>query len=273
MRHISSFRCSTLSCACLLLMLIAVPAQADQPPLRVCADPNNMPFSNQDGQGFENRIAELMAEELGKALEYTWWAQRRGFLRNTLYANECDVVIGVPSSLELVTATRPYYRASYMFVTRQDQQLEIESFDDPQLHELAVGVHLIGDDYSNTPPAHALANRGIIDNVTGFMIYGDYGKPDPTAALIDAVAAGDIEVAIAWGPQARYFSSKADVPLRTEPVKPLIDKDGMTFTYSISMGVRLNDLELKRELDDVLVRRKDDIEAILAEYHVVDGGG
>lgn len=260
-----------LAITCVGLIAASATAGSAQE-FRVCSDPNNLPFSDKDETGFENRIARMFANDLGRKLEYTWRAHRRGFLRNTLYARECDIVMGVPSSLESVLVTRPYYRASYVFVTREDSGLEVNSFDDPVLRQVHVGVHLIGDDYSNTPPAHALAKRGIIENVTGFMIYGDYGRPKPTADLIKSLASGNIDLAIAWGPQARYFASRMDTPLRLKPVQPVIDRDGMTFTYAISMGVRRDDRELKSELDELLLRRKDDIKAILSDYNVVEQG-
>ena len=171
--------------------------------LRVCADPNNLPFSNEREEGFENRLAELLARELGaERVEYTWWAQRRGFFRNTLNAGLCDVVMGVPSSVELAATTRPYYRSTYVFVTRADRGLDIRSLDDEALRRVRVGVSIIGDDYANAPPAHALAQRGIVGNVVGFSVYGDYAQPNPPARIVEAVAAGDVDVAVVWGPLA-----------------------------------------------------------------------
>src|SRR5207237_10170955 len=190
------------------------------PPLRVCADPNNLPFSNDRGQGFENRIAELVARDLHKKLEYTWWAQRRGFIRNTLKAGACDVVVGVPASFELAATTAPYYRSSYVFVYRKDKKLSVNSFDDPVLRKLKVGVQMIGDDGANTPPAHALASRGVVENVRGYTVYGDYAQPNPPARIIDAVARGDVDVAVAWGPLAGYFARRERVPLAVVPVSP-----------------------------------------------------
>ena len=151
----------------LFAAVLARSALADERELRVCADPNNLPFSNDRGEGFENRIAELLARDLGAKLTYTWWAQRRGFIRSTLAANSCDLVIGVPAGYDLVLTTRSYYRSTYVFVTRKDSRLALSSFDDPQLRKLRIGVHLIGNDGVNVPPAHALTRRGIISNVAG----------------------------------------------------------------------------------------------------------
>src|SRR5689334_18377660 len=178
-------------------------------PLRVCSDPNNLPFSDRQEQGFENRIAELVARELGTHVEYTWWAQRRGFVRSTLRAGECDLVMGVPSSMEMVLATAPYYRSTYVFVSRRDRSQPITSFDDPRLRHLKIGVQLIGDDGVNSPPAHALSNRGIVRNIVGYTVYGDYAKPHPASRIIDAVIKGDVDVAVVWGPLAGFFAARS----------------------------------------------------------------
>ena len=151
---------------------------------RVCADPNNLPFSNDKGEGFENKLAELVAKELGKRVTYTWWAQRRGFVRNTLKAGRCDVIMGVPAQLDMVATTRPYYRSSYVFLSRDDRRIDLVSISDPRLRDLRIGVHLLGDDGFNTPPANALGEEGITRNVVGYSIYGDYRTPNPPARLV-----------------------------------------------------------------------------------------
>lgn len=236
--------------------------------LRVCADPNNLPFSNERGEGFENRIARLIAGELDADIEYTWWAQRRGFIRNTLRAGLCDLVPGVPSSFELVLATRPYYRSTYVFLHRKDAPFTVKSFDDSVLRRLRIGVHYIGDDYANAPPAHALGNRGIVANVSGFSIYGDYATPNPPAGIVRAVANGEIDVAIVWGPLAGYFGTRQKVPLVMTPVSPQIDVPFLPFVYDISMGVRRDNPALKAEVEGVLVRKRAEIDAILEEFGV-----
>jgi mxaJ protein len=131
------------------------PNETERSALRVCADPNDLPFSSARGEGFENALAELVAGELGKTVAYTWWAQRRGFIRNTLNAGACDVIMGVPT-LDMIATTRPYHRSTYVFVSRKDRALDFSSMEAPELRTLRVGVHLIGDDGANTPPAHAL---------------------------------------------------------------------------------------------------------------------
>ncbi|HYO16245.1 MAG TPA: substrate-binding domain-containing protein [Thermoanaerobaculia bacterium] len=236
--------------------------------LRVCADPNNLPFSNQRGEGFENALAEILAREMGATVRYTWWAQRRGFIRNTLRAGTCDIVLGVPSSFELALPTRPYYRSTYVFVYRKDRGISVRSFDDPALRTLRVGVQIIGDDYANTPPAHALASRGIVENVTGYTVYGDYARPNPPARIVEAVARGEVDVAVVWGPLAGYFAPRQGVPLESVPVSPQIDLPFLPQVFDISLGVRRGNDELKTELDGILERRRPEIDALLDRYGV-----
>jgi quinoprotein dehydrogenase-associated probable ABC transporter substrate-binding protein len=236
--------------------------------LRVCADPNNLPFSNQRGEGFENKIAELLAQDLGERVEYTWWAQRRGFFRNTLRAGTCDIVIGVPAAFEMALTTRPYYRSTYVFLTRKDRHLNLASFDDPTLKKLKIGVQIIGDDFSNAPPAHALSRRNIVGNVKGYTVYGDYSQPNPPARIVDAVAKGDVDVAIVWGPLAGYFAKQSHVPLAIVPVSPQIDQPFLPFVFDISMGVRRDDQELRDQVEQVLEKRRDEIDRILASYGI-----
>lgn len=246
----------------------AGPQLAAETELRVCADPNNLPFSNEREEGLENRLAELIADDLGARLSYTWWPQRRSFLRHTIRAEVCDVVMGVPSSYELLLATRPYYRSTYVFVVPEDSPWDVQSLDDPALRELRIGVHVIGDDFANSPPSHALANRGIIANVTGFRIYGDYSEANPPARILDALVAGEIDVAIAWGPLAGYFAQRLDRPLRVTPLSPQIDPPYLPFVFDIALGVRHEDTLLHRRLDDVLLRREAEIRTILDDFGV-----
>ncbi|MFL6551597.1 MAG: substrate-binding domain-containing protein [Povalibacter sp.] len=242
-------------------------ASAEARELRVCADPNNMPFSNEARQGFENRIVEIVARELKAQVTYVWWAQRRGNVRNTLQQGLCDVIPGVATDLEMLSTTQPYYRSAYVFVTRQDRHLEIRSFDDERLPKLTVGVQMIGDDFANTPPADALMRRGMVQNVRGYMVYGDYSKESPPRAIVEAVANSNLDVAVVWGPLAGYFAQRSAVPLQVETVAPLVDAT-LPMSFNISMGTRREDAQLRGELNAALERRRDEIHRVLHDYGV-----
>ena len=251
-----------------LLVLLGCDGAKPSRELRVCSDPNNLPFSNQRREGFENRIAELIGDELGATVHYTWWPQRRGFVRNTLAAHKCDLMMGMTTGAERVLTTRPYYRSSYVFVYRKDHRLNVRSLDDPVLRKLRIGVQLVGDDYANTPPVHALSRRGIVGNLVGFSVFGDYSQENPPARVIDAVVAGDVDLAIAWGPLAGYFAQRSGVALDLVPVSPAVDPPGLRFTFDISLAVRPGDAALKQEVESVLARKQADIDRILIQYGV-----
>ena len=240
---------------------------ADARELRVCADPNNLPFSNERGEGFENKIAELIADELGVTLSYTWWAQRRGFIRNTLNTGSCDLVTGTTNGIEMLRTTLPYYRSGYTFVTRQDGP-KVSSLDDPILHNLRIGIQLVGEDGANPPPSEALARRGIVDNVRGYLVYGDYREQNPAAAIMDAVAKGEIDVAIVWGPVAGYFADRENVPLKVALVTPQNDDPRVPMVFDINMGVRRDDPTLRDEINAALSKLRPKIDAVLANYCV-----
>jgi mxaJ protein len=234
--------------------------------LRVCADPDNLPFSNRAGEGFENRIAEVVAADLGASVRYTWHPQRKGFVRQTLKAGACDLVIGVPAGYEPMLTTRPYYRSTYVFVSAQERKLNLHSFDDSPLRTLRIGLHAFGDDGANSPAAHALAQRGIVGNVRGFTILDT--NDSPSGRIIDAVARGEIDVAIVWGPFAGYFARRQSVPIALVPVSSSGPATAMPFVYDIAMGVRRGDLSFKDEIDAVLVRRQVEIRKVLDDFRV-----
>jgi mxaJ protein len=241
-------------------------SSADARELRVCADPNNLPFSNERLEGFENDIVGLIAHELDAELRYTWRAQRRGFIRNTLGSKVCDLTAGTVAGLPSLKATKPYYRSTYVFVSRPSLA-EISSLDDPALRRLRIGIHLIGDDGFNVPPAHALARRGIVENVRGYSLYGDYREQNPPARLIEAVASGEIDIAIAWGPLGGYFAARQSPPLRVTAVLPALDGQ-LPMTFAISMAVHRDDEALRTVIEAILTRRQPDIDTILARYNV-----
>jgi quinoprotein dehydrogenase-associated probable ABC transporter substrate-binding protein len=250
----------------LLVYFCALPLTvAGQPTLHVCADPNNLPMSNRQGEGFENKIAEILAADMNAKLEYTWWSQHRSFASHSLDAGACDVVMGVPASLPGVLPTRPYYRSTYVFVSRRDRNLQITSLADPRLAQLRIGIHVVGDDYA--PPASALAHRGITQNVVGFSLFGEYGEANPPRKLIDAVETGNVDLAIVWGPFGGYFSQNAKEPLDITPVKPAAFF-GIPFTYDISMAVRTGNDSLRAALDHILESEPAAIQRILTQYDV-----
>lgn len=255
----------------ILAAFIITPAFANGA-LRVCADPNNLPFSNRAGQGFENKIANLIAHDLHKQVAYIWATENERFVRTTLAKGSCDVIVGVPIGSDEVATTYPYYTSTYVFVSRADRHLQITSLKDPRLHSLSVGVHLIGDDA--VPPAIALGEEGVVDNIHGYMIYGDTSRPNPPSRLIEAVADGKIDVAAAWGPLGGYFAKHADAPLAVTAITDTKDFAPLVFRYSIAMGVRKGDNKLKHELDGALARNRSAIRRVLIAYGVplADGG-
>jgi mxaJ protein len=231
--------------------------------LRVCADPNNLPFSNQRLQGFENKIADVVASELHTRIEYVWWSQRKNFVRNTLNAGKCDLVLGVPSGYEKILTTKAYYRSTYVWVSRRDKHLKISSVDDPILKKLRIGVHVTDDNYA--PPAQALARRGIVNNIKGYSLLGAVNEANPPARLVEAVKKGDVDVAIAWGPLVGYFIRNA--PLDMVPIAP--GRDGpIPFTFDISMGVQPKNAILLDQVDHALLHRQADVRRILMQYGV-----
>jgi mxaJ protein len=253
---------ASVTAVLLLSGLLAGGVFGDDPKaLRVCADPDNLPFSNQQGQGFENKIAELVARELGRPLGYYWWPHQRGLVRNTLRADHCDVLIGIPKGYDPVLWTKPYYRSAYVVAYPRGRGFEITSLDAPVLRQVRVGVH------SNTPPEEALARRGIIQNVVGYSLFYDPGgsSADRPGKLVMDLVAGDIDVAVAWGPLVGYFAKKLKAPLE---VVPLVGDPGVPLAFDISMGVKKGNDALKGELETVLDRRRSEIKRVLDEYGV-----
>jgi mxaJ protein len=249
----------------LLALCACLPGGAQA--LVVCADPNNLPFSNQSEQGLENHLARLLGHALHTDVQYEWWAQRRGFARQTLAQSRCDIWPGVASGIQSMRTTIPYYRSTYVFVTRRASALRGLTLDDPRLRDLKIGVQMVGDDGMNTPPAHALARRGLTQNVRGFTLYGDYRRPNPPARIVSAVASGAVDVALVWGPLAGYYARHSTVPLCLEPVIPMTDEQ-MPMTFAISVGVRKDEPALLDAINAVLVGEAPQIRALLRTYAV-----
>jgi mxaJ protein len=259
--------CSAFRVSLLVLLLLIPPATAEAGELKICADPNNLPFSNDKREGFENKIIEIVARELGDTLDYVWRAQRRGLVTAALDEGICDIIPGIGSVNGVLLTYPPYYRSSYAFVTRAGTAA-ISSFDDPRLRMLRVGVQLVGDDGANPPPSVALSRRGIIDNVRGYSVVGDYAQANPPARVIDAVAKGEVDVAIAWGPTAAYFAAREQAPLTVTPVANQFDMPNLPMAFDISMGLRLDDGALRKDVEGALKRRKREIDAMLGDYDI-----
>jgi mxaJ protein len=267
---------AALSAAAVVLGLLTLgrPGQSDAQDhtgatLRVCADPNNLPFSNVRGEGFENKLADLVATDLGEGVSYDWWPQRRSYVRHGLKEGACDVIMGVPALLDTVSASRPYYRSTYVFVSRADRGYgDLTSIKDPRLKQLSIGVQLIGNDGYNTPPAHALSEQGIIANLVGYSVYGDYSEANPPARIIEAVERGEIEIAAAWGPLAGFFARRSPVPLTVTPITGTADFKPLLFQYDIAVGLRKGDTALQSRIDNVLVRRQPEIARLLSDFGV-----
>jgi mxaJ protein len=259
--------CSGCSLRFAALTLLATCAFAAE--LRVCADPNNLPFSNQREQGFDNQIAKLVGRDLERTVSFVWVPERgESFVRKNLLAHRCDLLMGMPSGFDEAAASEPYYRSTYVFVWRRDRNLNIQSLNDPELRRLRIGVHVVSDDGSNLPPAQALANRGMFKNMVAYSIYGDMSKPNPPAALIRAVEAGKVDMAIAWGPFAGYFAKHASTPLQIAPVSPMVDRPFLPFTFALSMGVQPGNKQLLAALNRIVERRGRQIHQILRDYGV-----
>ncbi|MBV8477285.1 MAG: quinoprotein dehydrogenase-associated putative ABC transporter substrate-binding protein [Acidobacteria bacterium] len=229
--------------------------------LRVCADPDNLPFSNRQERGFENRLAQLVSGELNLHLTYEWQRMGRGFVREYLDGSRCDLLIGIPSKFKPVLTTAPYYRSSYVFVTRRDYSPQPQSLNDPALRRMKIGVQVLEEDY--TPPATALARRHLEAQIVGFETTGADAD-----SIIRAVAEGRVDTAIVWGPLAGFFARRYRNELELTALTPALDPPALPFTFSISMGVRRGETAMRDRLDQVLARRRRDIDRILDEYGV-----
>jgi quinoprotein dehydrogenase-associated probable ABC transporter substrate-binding protein len=260
--------------AFLSAIALASPAQAQRPAplkpglLRVCADMDNLPFSNQKGEGYENKIAELIAKEWRSKLEYTWWPIRRGYYR-MLNGTYCDLVIESPVGIDQAGATKPYYRSGYMFLSRKGSGLEnINSLSDPRLKKLKIGVNLfVSTDGEHSPPEMALSRYGVVGNLVGYSVaFDDTTRPED---IINGVAKKDVDLAIVWGPQAGYFVKKSSVPLVLTPLAVDVDTaTGFPMSYNIGMAVRRSDKAFRDSLQTLLDRKRPEILNILKEYGV-----
>lgn len=259
----SRFRVSLLTAAALL----ATGAAPSPREFAACIEPDNMPFANRAGKGFEPEIAALLARRLDANLVLVPVAQStHGYVRATLGRGRCDAIMGVPSVAEGITPTKPYYATGWVFVTRGDRALHVQSFDDPLLRRMRIGVPAVGEGY-DTPPLAALGKRGISANLRLYPISG-LGESEPTPAqMIDDLASGKIDLAIMWGPGAGYFAAAASTPMDIRPT-PSSDGPDLPMTMPIAIGVRHGNTELRDLLNRILAEQKPQIDHILASYHV-----
>jgi quinoprotein dehydrogenase-associated probable ABC transporter substrate-binding protein/PQQ-dependent catabolism-associated CXXCW motif protein len=252
-----------------LAALLALPASArqaslgelvDHSALRVCADPNNLPFSNKQGEGFENEIAELLGERLGVPVRYTWHPETMGFVRNTLRAYLCDVVMGVASANELVQNTNPYYRSTYVLAHRTADGDRYADLASPAMKDATIGV------IAATPPADLLAQYGLLDQAHSYHLMVDTRYYSPGRDMMTDLATGEIDAALLWGPIAGYWAGKQTEPITLVPLHA--DRPGRRLDFRISMGLRPNEPEWKRELNDLIRELQPEITAILERYGV-----
>jgi quinoprotein dehydrogenase-associated probable ABC transporter substrate-binding protein len=229
--------------------------------LRVCADPANMPFSNDKGEGFENKIAEIVAGELKLPIEYTWFPQATGFIRQTLFAKRCDVVMGYAQGDELVLNTNPYYRSTYTLVHRRNSGLDgVDTLSDPRLKSKRIGV------VAGTPPSTIMAQLGLIHDAKPYPLVVDRRYESPAERMIGDIESGDIDAGILWGPIAGYFAPKAGGELAVVPL--LKETGGTRMAYRITAGVRNLEDDWKRQLNVLLAKRQRDIDAVLLQFGV-----
>jgi quinoprotein dehydrogenase-associated probable ABC transporter substrate-binding protein len=236
--------------------------------LRVCADPANMPFSNEHGEGFENKIAELVAAKLGKRLAYTWYPQSTGFVRQTLGAFRCDVIIGFPQGNDLVQSTNPYYRSVYALVTKQGAALDgVDTLGDERLKGKRIGI------VAGTPPATYLVAQGLMATAKPYSLVVDTRFDSVGRAMTKDIAGGEIDAGILWGPIAGWYARQTDPPPRVVPL--LKESGGPSLAYRITMGVRPTDQNWRRELNGLIRDSQPAITRILLDYGVpmLDEGG
>lgn len=258
-------------CKWLALLLVASATAAfaaEGTALRVCADPNNLPWSNRQQQGFENHLADMIGRDFGEKIDWVWYPQRDAFFRKTLDAGLCDMVMGVPEGLKEATVTHPYYVSSYAFLTRRDRHLQLSGLSDPQLRHLRIGVDILGDEKDTVPPATALINRGLARNLVGYSIFGHLGQKNPSANLIRAVEDRQVDVAVVWGPLAGYFARHATVPLVVTPILKDSEYPSLPMSWAIGIGVRPGDQALRQRLDAELRRRGPQIHRLLDAYGI-----
>ena len=245
-------------------LLAGLPAQAQRAEmisrteLRVCADPNNLPYSNEARQGFENRIAEIIGADLELPVTYVWFPQVTGFVRNTLRARECDLVMGAVSGDGIMDSTNPYYHTGYMMVTRTADGIAARSVGDPALAGKKFGV------IAATPPTDLLVRHHLMDQVRPYALRVDTRISNPPRAMLQDLVDGQIDVALVWGPTAGYAIKQDHLPLAAVFIEP--EPDAPRLDYRVAMGVRANEPEWRRRVNQAIGKHKAEITAVLADY-------
>ena len=230
--------------------------------LRVCADPDNMPFSNEKGEGFENKLATLIADELGDRLAYSWFSESTGYVPNTMGSDACDLVMGYAQGTGLIDDTNPYYYTSYVLIYRQgDQSLAgVERLSDPRLKGKKIGL------FARTPPASLIAMYGLAGNAKPFEVNADESLSKAAQKMLAEIGSGKLEVGILWGPVGGYYAEQSPVPLKLVPLAK--ESVGPSTVYPITMGVRPNEPQWKHTINKVLAENQAGIYAILQGYNV-----
>ena len=236
--------------------------------LRVCADPNNLPFSNEKGEGFENKLAEIFAAKLGKKVAYTFYPQATGFVRMTLGSHRCDVIMGYPQGDEMVQNTNPYYQSAYALVTKRGSAIdEVEALADPRLADKRLGI------VAGTPPATYLVGHGLMAKAKPYPLMVDTRVDSSAVAMINDLASGEIDAAVLWGPMAGYYATRANPPMHVQLL--LKDTGGPHLLYRITMGVRPSDQNWKRQLNKLIAENQPAVNKLLLDFGVpiLDGSG
>ncbi len=250
----------------ILAMLVASHAHAQRAEmisrteLRVCADPHNLPFSNEAGEGFENKVAAIIGRDLDLPVTYVWFPQVTGFVRNTLRARECDLVMGAVTGDGIMDSTNPYYHTGYMIVTRTADHIEARSVSDPALAPKRFGV------IAATPPTDLLVRHKLMDQVTPYSLRVDTRISNPPRQMLQDLTDGKIDVALVWGPQAGYAIKHDALPLDAGFIEP--EPNAPRLDYRIAMGVRAGEPEWRRRINQAIGKHKDEIAAVLAEYGI-----
>jgi quinoprotein dehydrogenase-associated probable ABC transporter substrate-binding protein len=230
--------------------------------LRVCADPDNMPFSNAKGEGFENKLAELIAQKLGARLDYSWFAEATGYVPNTMGKEACDLVMGYAQGTGLIEDTNPYYYTSYVLIYRQDDKslAGVEKLSDPRLKGKRIGL------FARTPPASILAMNGLVSHSKPFEANAGESASNAAMDMIDQLASGELDAALLWGPVGGYYAERASVPLKLVPL--VKENAGPSTIYGITMGVRPNEPQWKHTINKLLADNQREINVILERYAV-----